>query len=222
MPYYSRNFTGPDVLQSVKDNKVWMLLKIPSVKMSESDCGVDYGFSPDPTTFLVAIQTEENGPWRTYCRISLYGTRVDAQLEVLKAICVGVLDHKLVMLSVDREEVFQQLTSDLYRHLFEGRVKLTNQGGTTEVNLDTWRAITSETQDSPDVLDARARGQVVKLRRKYFLTECFKRAMMNQILGKIDGPKIGDRFRFLVRVRANILRRIQARIRLCYLRCAQE
>jgi hypothetical protein len=181
-PYYDVRLSGIEVNTAAKEGRLPILLKIPSVTCLRAAIGWDYGFSPDPTNIIVGIQTEENGPWKTYCRVSLYNTPMHRQIDILKLIWANVLNGKCMMLSTDNQIGFQELQKDDNRHFFEGHIKLSNPGGNIEIDTVTGMIVTERNEKDADVLAHKADGKLVKEGRKYWLTELLRRYMMSAIL----------------------------------------
>ena len=181
-PYYETRLSAIEVNVAAKEGRLPLLLRIPSVGCLRAAIGWDYGFSPDPTNFTVAIQTEEGGAWRTYCRVSLYNTPLHRQIEILKLLWVNVLNNKAMMISTDNQICFQELQKEDNRHLFENRVKLSNPGGTIEIDTMTGMIVTEEDDKNTEVLKHKADGKLIKEGRKYWLTELLRRYMMSAIL----------------------------------------
>jgi len=188
--YYARRLSGAEVYEAIKDNRLWTMLKVPSVKCLRAVIGWDNGGSPDPSTFMVAIQTEPNGQWKTYCRISLYSTPIPRQLEVLNVIWNQILDGRCVMMSLDDQTVYEFLLKDEYRSTFEGKIKLTRQGGTVDFDTVSGKIVTEFTENDPEVILHRSQNKIVKEYRKYWITEMLKRYMINHIMNKIDDVRL--------------------------------
>jgi len=189
IPYFISILSGKDVEVAIKTHALPMSMRIPQVRCQSALIGWDYGFSPDPTTFLVAVQTGNDSIWRTYCRVSLYQTALPHQIEVLKFIVNTILSNRLTMLSVDSQPAYQLLISDDNKHIFQGKIKLTNQGGAVEIDLDTGEFIKEDRRMQSDIQAKRRLKRTAIQRRKYFLTEMFRRYMMNALLN-IEGPKL--------------------------------
>lgn len=181
VPYYHHNFNGRQVRDAIERDKLFVLLGTPSVLAKRCCIGWDFGLTVDPTTFLVGIQTEDNGAWRTYCRYSLYQTPVADQIEVLKMIIRRIVNEKFIMLSMDNPVAGEMLSSSDNLQYFNNKFKFTRAGANVDVDIETWKVVTDETKELPEVLDKKARGKILKMGRKYFLTETIRRMMLNQI-----------------------------------------
>jgi hypothetical protein len=182
MPYYIANITGASVIEHLANNSLPSLLRIPQVQCMKAVIGWDWGYSPDPGTLILAVKYAEDQPWKTYARITMYQTTLPRQIEILKYVWTFILNHKGVLISVDSTECYQMLLSDENRYLFEERARLTNQGGTVEMDTILGKMVTESMLSDPDVQQHRKDGKIVKVRRKYFLTEQWRRMMMNSML----------------------------------------
>ena len=168
--------------EAISNSTLPSVIRVPQVECYRAVCGWDYGVSPDPANFTIAVQYEKNGPWYTYARVALYQVPVDKQIAVLKYLWASVMKYKCMMVSVDSPESYQMLLSDENKYLFEGHCKETKQGGMTEVDIVTGRVITKETENYPDVEQHRKEKKVIKMGRKHFLTWMLLRYMANSIL----------------------------------------
>lgn len=182
LPYYVCRATGSDVTNAVNSQTIPSLLRIPQVQCMMACIGLDYGFSPDPATFVIGVKYAEDEPWKTYARISLYQTGLPKQLDILRYLWVYVLNNRGVMISVDSPEMYQTMLDGENKFHYDGRVKLTNQGGTVEMDTITGKLVTDALLTDPEYQQHRKDGKVIKVRRKYFLTEMFRRYMSNDIL----------------------------------------
>lgn len=182
LPYYDVRLSAIEVNKAAKEGRLPLLLKIPSVSCLRAAIGWDYGFSPDPTNFIVAIQTDEDGPWKTYCRVSLYSTPKHRQVDVLKILCQNVLNNKVMLISTDNNDCIQELYREENIHIFQNRAKLSNPGGTVEIDTITGKIVLESDDKNLDVIRHREDGKVVKEGRKYWMTELLRRYMMSAIL----------------------------------------
>lgn len=182
LPYYICNTTNQSVLEHLANNSLPSLLRIPQVQCMKAVVGWDWGYSPDPGTFVLAVKYSETDSWKTYARVTMYQVALPKQIEILKYIWTFVLNHKGVMISIDSPECYQMLLAEENRYLFDGKVKLTNQAGTAEMDTITGKIVTESMQTDPEVVQHRKDGKVIKVRRKYFLTEQWRRAMSNHML----------------------------------------
>lgn len=167
-----------------------MELGVPHVRPKRACIGWDYGYSPDPTTFLVAIQIGDDPVWYTYCRISLYQTDMDSQTEVLKYLVTGVLDNRVAMVSVDRGDCYQKMIHDTYIHIFRDKCKLSNPGGQVEMDLETGEFIPDDMRDDPDIVAKRRLKRTIYQGRKYYMTEIMRRMMQATLLQREDYPRL--------------------------------
>ena len=188
-PYYVRVLAHKDVEAAVKQNSLHTVIKIPQVRCRSALIGWDYGYSPDPTTFLIAVQTGDDETWRTYARVQLYAVALPRQIEVLQYLWVTLLESKVAMLSVDSQPAYQIMLSEDNKHIFNERVKLTVQGGTVEMDTSTGYFVGVELRDEPEIQQKRKMGKIKPQGRKFFLTEMFRRYMINTLLNR-EGPRL--------------------------------
>lgn len=179
--YYIARASSHDVEKALNANKLYELLRIPSISPLRCVIGWDYGQSPDPSTFIIATQEADGAPWKTYARIALYGVVPPKQLEVMDYIFDVICNRRCLMISVDNRIIYHDLLDDDRRARYEGRVKLTQFNATVEIDMMTGRMVTDANRDDPAVLEHRKQGKIVKDWRKYMLTEMFKRMMLNMI-----------------------------------------
>lgn len=189
-PYYDVRLSGLEVGNASRENRMWTLLRIPSISCIRAAIGWDYGFSPDPTTFFVAIQQEEGGPWRSYCRISLYNTPLHRQIEILKLLVANVVNNKVSSVSTDNQTAYQEMMREENQHLFKDIAKLANPGGTIEYDTIDGVIVDELNKDRPEIVAHRNEGKIIKEWRKYWLTEMMRRYMMNAILRRPDEIKL--------------------------------
>ena len=190
IPYFMARCSGADIDRAIQTGTLAKTLNnIPQVRCYRAAVGWDWGYSPDPSTFVLAYQMAENQPWRTYARVSLYQVTLPKQVEVLKHLVSVVLGYKHSMISVDNNGAYQTCLSETNKYMFDGRMKLTNQGGAVEVDADTGTLVTPETKESYDVANRRKEGKIARMGRKYWLTEQLRRFMLNSIL-KADGVQL--------------------------------
>lgn len=190
IPYFMARCSGADIDRAIQTGTLAKTLNnIPQVRCYRAAVGWDWGYSPDPSTFVLAYQMAENQPWRTYARISLYQVTLPKQVEVLKHLVSVVLGYKHSMISVDNNGAYQTCLSETNKYMFDGRMKLTNQGGAVEIDSDTGTLVTPETKESYDIANRRKEGKIVRMGRKYWLTEQLRRFMLNSIL-KADGVQL--------------------------------
>lgn len=190
IPYFMARCSGADIDRALQTGTLARALNnIPQVRCYRAAIGWDWGYSPDPSTFVLAYQMGENQPWRTYARISLYQVTLPKQVEVLKHLVSVVLGYKHSMISVDNNGAYQTCLSETNKYMFDGRIKLTNQGGVVEIDSDTGTLVTPETKESYDIVNRRKEGKIVKMGRKYWLTEQLRRFMLNSIL-KTEGVQL--------------------------------
>lgn len=182
LPYYIANVTGASVTEHLTNNSLPALLRIPQVQCMKAAIGWDFGFSPDPSTFVLGVKYSDEQPWKTYARVTLYQTMLPKQIDVLKYIWTFVLNNKGVLISIDSPECYQMLLADENNYMFGDRVRLTNQGGTVEMDTVTGRMVTESMQSDPEFQQHRKDGKVAKVRRKYFLTEQWRKMMQNHML----------------------------------------
>jgi len=190
IPYFMARCSGADIDRALQTGTLAKTLNnIPQVRCYRAAVGWDWGYSPDPSTFVLAYQMAENQPWRTYARVSLYQVTLPKQVEVLKHLVSVVLGYKHSMISVDNNGAYQTCLSETNKYMFDGRMKLTNQGGAVEIDSDTGTLVTPETKESYDIANRRKEGKIVRMGRKYWLTEQLRRFMLNSIL-KADGVQL--------------------------------
>ena len=168
--------------EAIVNNTLPSIIRVPQVQCYRAVCGWDFGTSPDPANFTIAVQYEQGAPWMTYARVALYQVPVDKQIIVLKYLWTSVMNYKCMMVSVDSQECYQMLNADENRFLFEGHCKETKQGGMSEVDVVTGRVITPETEHYPDVELHRKEKKIIKMGRKHFLTWMLLRYMANSIM----------------------------------------
>jgi hypothetical protein len=185
-PYYPVRLSGLEVGNAIREARLPALIRIPSVHCLRVVIGWDYGFSPDPTTFIAAIQTDEGGPWKTYCRVSLYNTPLHHQIDVLRFLMSSVFSNRVVMISTDNQIAFNEMMRDELQYIFKDVIKLSNPGGTIEYDSVDGVALTEENKNRPEVILHRNEGKVIREWVKYWLTETLRRYMMNAILQKSD------------------------------------
>jgi len=182
LPVYIARVVNSEIEPAIKGGTLPSVLRIPQCQCIKSCIGWDWGFAPDPSTFVLGVKMTDNGPWQTYARISLYQVGLPNQLAVLKYLVISVLRNTMMMLSIDSPECYQMLLSPDNKYLFENHIKMTNQGGTVEIDQITGKLITEQMLSDPEVQQHRKDGKVIKARRKYFLTEMFRRYMANSLL----------------------------------------
>lgn len=189
-PYYPIRISGAELGNAIRERRLPSLIRIPSVQCIRAAIGWDYGFSPDPTTFLVAIQTEENGPWKSYCRVSLYNTPLHHQIDVLRFIIDNVLLNRVAMISTDNQIAFQEMMREELQYIFRNIIKLANPGGTIEYDTELNIVVDDSNRDRPEIVLHKNDGRVIKEWRKYWLTEMFRRYMSNVILQRTDNTRL--------------------------------
>ena len=189
-PYYGLRLSGTEIGNAIREYRLPTMIRIPSVQCIRAVIGWDYGFSPDPTTFISAIQTEENGLWKSYCRISLYSTPLHQQIDILKHLIVNVFNSKVVMVSTDNNIAFQEVMKDDVRHIFNNIVKVSNPGGVIEYDTVDGVIIDESNKDRPEIALHRADGKIIREWRKYWLTEMFRRYMINSILKRNEEARL--------------------------------
>jgi len=188
--YYIARAASGDVEKAINTSKLYELLRIPSVNPLRAVIGWDYGESPDPTTFLLAVQYADKTPWQTYARISLYGVPSPRQLEVLQHLWENTLNRKCVMLSMDNKVQYHYMMEDKYKALFEGKIKMTQFNSTVEIDMVTGKMVTETNKDDQIVLEHRKDGKIIKDWRKYLLTEQLKRYMLSHIYGDTEHTRL--------------------------------
>lgn len=189
-PYFAIRLSGQDIKLALRQGNLPMTLKIPQVRPVRAVIGWDYGYSPDPTTFLIAIQVANDPIWYTYARVSLYQTAIDLQIDVLKYLVQVTIDNRLAMLSTDSQPAYQLMMSDENKHIFDNRIKLTNAGGTVEMDIETGEFIHEDIRDRPDIQQKRQQKKLVYQVRKYYLTEISRRMMQATIMGYEEQPRL--------------------------------
>jgi len=189
-PYFITILSGQQVKTALRQGNLPMELKVPHVRPKRACIGWDYGFSPDPTTFLVAIQIGDDPVWYTYCRISLYQTDMDSQFEVLKYLVTGILDNRVAMVSTDRQDGYQKMIHETNIHIFRDKCKLSNPGGQVEMDLETGEFIPDDMRDDPDIVTKRRLKKTVYQGRKYYMTAVMRRMMQATLLKADDYPRL--------------------------------
>src|SRR3990172_505785 len=189
-PYFITILSGQQVKTALRQGNLPMELKVPHVRPKRACIGWDYGFSPDPTTFLVAIQIGDDPVWYTYCRISLYQTDMDSQFEVLKYLVTGVLDNRVAMISTDRQDGYQKMIHEVNIHIFSHKCKLSNPGGQVEMDLETGEFIPDDMRDDPEIVTKRRLKKTVYQGRKYYMTAVMRRMMQATLLKADDYPRL--------------------------------
>jgi hypothetical protein len=184
LPYYTARLSGAEVGTASRENRMMTLLKVPSVGCIRAVIGWDYGFSPDPTNFFVAVQSQESGAWQSYCRISLYNTPLHRQIEILKMLVSNVLNNKVVCISTDNQIAYQEMMREENVHVFKDLAKMSNPGGTIEYDTVDGIIVEESNKDRPEIVAHRNEGKIIKEWRKYWLTEMFRRYMISAILRK--------------------------------------
>jgi hypothetical protein len=188
--YFSIRASGMEVGNALRERRLPSFLRIPSVSCLRAVIGWDYGFSPDPATFIAAIQTEEGGSWKSYCRVSLYNTALHQQIEILRYLVASVFAQKVVMISTDNNIAFQEMSQEEVRHIFGNISKLSNPGGIIEYDTIDSVIVDESNKDKPEVVLHRSEGRIIREWRKYWLTEMLRRYMMNAILHKTDDIRL--------------------------------
>lgn len=189
-PYYEARLSAGEINTAVQENRLPLLLKIPSVQCIRAAIGWDYGFSPDPTTFTVAIQQEEDSSWKTYCRISLYNTPLHRQIDILKYLWNVILNGKAMMISTDNQIAFQEIMKDEVRHIFGDRCRHVNIQGTVNIDTETGKVVTEKDEKDAEVMLHKADGKIVFMTMKHWLTEKLREYMMSAILKNETGTRL--------------------------------
>src|SRR3990172_4391120 len=156
-------------------------LGIPDIRAYRACIGWDYGYSPDPSTFLIGVQHTMDGPWMTYARVSLYQVRPERQIEVLKYIVQSVLGNTCAMISTDSDYSYHELMSDRNRWLFDNRCKRALPNGVAKIDMITGQFVTDEDLKRPDIRMHQQEGKVSLQNRRYWMTETVRRMMSNAI-----------------------------------------
>lgn len=188
-PYWNITLTDREIDMGINTGQgLPIIIGIPSVRCDRAIIGWDWGYSPDPSTFMVAFQNVGH-PWYTHCCIQLFQVNVNRQVEILRHIVTHIINNKLSMLSVDNGPVFQMLHSEENAPMFDGRSKMTNAGGAVWIDVNTGELVTDENKNRADIVQHSKEGKVISERRKYWLTENLRRMMLN---AKLDGddPKL--------------------------------
>ena len=189
-PYHITILSGQQVKLALRQGLLPMELKITHVRPRRACIGWDYGYSPDTTTFLVAIQIGNDPVWYTYCRISLYQTDLDSQTEVLKYLVTGVLDNRVAMVSTDSQVAYQKMIGDAYAHIFREKCKLSNPGGQVEMDLETGEFIPDEMRNELEIIEKRRLKKTVYQGRKYYMTTLMRKMMSATLTGAEDYPRL--------------------------------
>jgi hypothetical protein len=138
---------------------------------------------------IIAIQTKEGEPWRTYARVTMWAAMPHLQITVLKYLWNTVLDNRCVWVSVDIQTVYHMLLDDHNKATFGGRCRLTNPGGTVYMDLETGGFVGEDLKESYEFAQKKKAGQIVVQGRKFFLTEMLRRYMANQI-AQVEGTRL--------------------------------
>lgn len=189
--YFTKVFRGPQIKEMLESStSLSASIGIPAVRCYRAVLGVDYGNSPDPATILCAIQHEKGGPWYTYFRVSLFAVPSSHIIDVMKYLIQNTLGNKVVMISTDSIPFFHEMTVNTSNaYLFQHITKLTVAGGTVEIDRTLDIILDDSNRKRWDVEQHRKEGNVIKERRKYWLTEMFRRYMFNRI-NQADGIQL--------------------------------
>lgn len=191
IPYFIKTFRGAEVKEMLASNvSLSASIGIPAVRCYRAVLGVDYGNSPDPATILCAIQHDKNGPWYTYFRISLFAVPSTHIIDVMKYLVQNTLGNKVVSISTDSIPFFHEMTvNPSNAYIFQHITKLTVAGGVVEIDRVLDLIIDDSNRRRWDVEQHRKENNVIKERRKYWLTEMFRRYMFNRI-NQADGIQL--------------------------------
>jgi hypothetical protein len=188
-PFFIHALFGEQATK-MKETLGWQAgLRIPTVQCSRAAIGWDWGYSPDPTTFVVAFQRDTDGPWYTHCRVQLFRVQLPLQIDILRYLVQTVVANKMAMLSTDNIPAYQMLLDDNNVDMFGGRVTLTNLGGKVEVDTTTGEVVTDENRTRIDIQMNKKAGKLAHVGRKYWLTQQLRQMMANA-LGENEGSKL--------------------------------
>ncbi len=147
-------------------------ISIPNVVCEAFAIGCDYGFSPDPTVAIIAIQqTKEDvrdKVWRQYARITMRAVPMPTQAKILMFIMNNVmLGGRFIGFASDRQELIQ--TMHEMRPALQQRIVWAHPGHHVIPKDRSGNPLVHE--EGPD------KGKIVKRGCKQFWTETLKDAM---------------------------------------------
>jgi len=167
LPYAYQELTGNQVERMIKDNTLGLQVRLPRVGAERYIISMDYGFSPDPS--VIGVFYEHNPKtWYQLARFKLLRVTPLHQAKFLDYLNVDLLDRKVVCISCDKVDIRQILinkdetTSLGHRDDYEAKCLDSNPGGTVEMAEGT---------------------EIVKVRRKQWMTEELRKSMSYANLG---------------------------------------
>ena len=181
IPYFISVLSGEKVEEMYHTGQWQLGVGIPAVRAYRTCIGWDYGYSPDPSTFLIGVQHKMDDPWVTYARVSLFQVKPERQIEVLKYLVQTVLGNTVAMISVDNDYSYHELNSDRHRWLFGSRSKRAIPNGVVKIDMITGQLLTDEDLKRPDIRQHQQEGKVTLQNRRYWMTETLRRMMGNAI-----------------------------------------
>lgn len=168
-PYFIKSL-GAGLRNS--DNAIAVSLGIPSVRADKFVFGFDFGFNPDPSVIVIAY-TRGDDKWECYARIEMRQVPLPVQRRVVKYLYSTICLGKLGAIVCDNASAIQELQAD--NPAFADRFIIAKAGGTMVLTGDDG-APAMQMNEKTEQMD------VVMVRTKQYLTEQFRKFMVNSLL----------------------------------------